>query len=115
MLDLKQLNPGGALSAADQSTYDTLRATKIPFSLGPTGVAAATNALIATAGAIAQNQQAVLIDGGAGSDTLVPAAYPSESLSSDAASVYFDVDGLLMQIGIFRGCAGRPVRLASRE
>jgi len=70
-LNLWQLNPGGALSAADQSTYDTLRATKIPFSLGPTGVAGATNALIAAAGAIAQNQLDVLIEGGAGNDILV--------------------------------------------
>ncbi|MDX2288903.1 MAG: calcium-binding protein [Hyphomicrobiaceae bacterium] len=71
VLDLRQLNPNGALSAGDASSYDAIRSTKISFAGGPNAIASTTNSLVTQAGAITQNQQEVLIEGGAGKDILV--------------------------------------------
>jgi Ca2+-binding RTX toxin-like protein len=70
ILDLRQLNPGGALTAEQEQALKAAEAVTV--SLGdPAGVAAAEQARLEQARAVPQNQVNVTIEGGDGNDLII--------------------------------------------
>ena len=71
-LGLWWLNPGGELSAEDEAAFKAAKELPVSFASGdPATIAAQFEARVTAAAEISQNQQEVLIEGGAGDDVIV--------------------------------------------
>jgi len=71
-LGLWQLNPGGKLSEAQEAAFKAAQELPVSFASGdPATIGAALDARVTAAAQIDQNQQDVMIEGGAGDDIIV--------------------------------------------
>ena len=71
ILNLKWLNPGGALTEAQEEALSAAMAVSVSLGNDPAAVAAAEQARLEQARAIPQNQVNVTLDGGGGNDLII--------------------------------------------